>query len=177
MREERSNNISSHVKRLAGIRKRPIRIIQAAVQNVQNAAKGLRSEFPGENHGILKDNAGGLSRAQYLGPGTNLIPRLKRGDTGKTAVDATAKIHDIRYALATNPEMVRAADNEMIEAINRIEKKGLDKTMNISQAKLIKIKKWLDGTFHRTSFSDMKGPSSKEENEFLLRNLQNAKRY
>ena len=35
---------------------------------------------------------------QYLGPGTKLEKRLKRGDPGKNRLDRIAKQHDIDYS-------------------------------------------------------------------------------
>lgn len=133
--------------------------------------------LPGENHGILQLPDGSFARGQYLGPGTNVITRLKRGDLGRTPVDQISKIHDIRYSLATNPQDVRNADNEMIQAIDRVRKNGKDKTLNITQANLIKAKKWFDGTFHQNSFADMKGPRSVEDKLLLINALQNARKW
>ena len=56
---------------------------------------------------------------QYLGPGTHLKKRLKRGDLGINRLDRVAKQHDIDYARAKNLRDKHAADRKMIRAIDR----------------------------------------------------------
>ena len=41
-------------------------------------------------------------KTNYLGPGTQLQQRLKRGDRGVNRLDELAKIHDIDYSKAKN---------------------------------------------------------------------------
>ena len=41
-------------------------------------------------------------KMNYLGPGTRLKERLKRGDRGVNRLDELAKIHDIDYSKAKN---------------------------------------------------------------------------
>lgn len=60
---------------------------------------------------------------QYLGPGTHLKKRLKRGDPGINWLDRLAKQHDIDYARAQNLRDKHAADRKMIKAIDRLQKK------------------------------------------------------
>jgi hypothetical protein len=61
-----------------------------------------------------------FERAQYTGPGTEILTRVKRGDPGLTEVDVVSKAHDIRYTLAKNEEDVRAADKKMLAALRRV---------------------------------------------------------
>ena len=56
---------------------------------------------------------------QYLGPGTHLKKRLKRGDPGINRLDRLAKQQDIDYARAKNLRDKHAADRKMIQAIDR----------------------------------------------------------
>ena len=53
---------------------------------------------------------------QYLGPGTHLKKRLKRGDPGINHLDWIAKQHNINYACAKNLRDKHAADRKMIQA-------------------------------------------------------------
>ena len=99
-----------------------------------------RDGFPGELHGILRLKNGKMGVANYLGPGTNLIKRLKRQDPGRTEIDRVAMGHDVRYALSTNLGDIRRADNIMIGKVNQISKNKSDRKQNIIQAKLINAK-------------------------------------
>ena len=47
---------------------------------------------------------------QYLGPGTHLRKRLKRGDPGINRLDRVAKQHDIDYSRAKTRKMIKAID-------------------------------------------------------------------
>ena len=57
---------------------------------------------------------------QYLGPGTKLKQRLKRGDPGINRLDRIAKQHDINYSKAKNLHDKWTADTKMINAINKL---------------------------------------------------------
>ena len=57
---------------------------------------------------------------QYLGPGTKLKKRLKRGDPGINRLDKIAKQHDIDYSKAKNLQDKWKADTKMIESINKL---------------------------------------------------------
>ena len=56
---------------------------------------------------------------QYLGPGTKLEKRLKRGDPGINRLDKIAKQHDIDYARAGN-DLAAKWKAKMIKAIDRL---------------------------------------------------------
>ena len=45
---------------------------------------------------------------QFMGPGTNLAKRLKRGDPGINRLDKIAKQHDIDYSKAKNLRQVES---------------------------------------------------------------------
>ena len=53
----------------------------------------------------------------YLGPGTRLKERLKRGDRGVNRLDELAKIHDIDYSKAKNLQDKWKENDKMIRAI------------------------------------------------------------
>jgi len=57
---------------------------------------------------------------QYMGPGTHLAKRLKRGDPGINRLDQIAKQHDIDYNRAKNLQNKWKADTKMIQAIDRL---------------------------------------------------------
>ena len=57
---------------------------------------------------------------QYMGPGTKLAKRLKRGDPGINRLDKIAKQHDIDYSHAKNLRDKWQADTKMIKAIDKL---------------------------------------------------------
>ena len=57
---------------------------------------------------------------QYMGPGTHLAKRLKRGDPGKNRLDRIAKQHDIDYSYAKNLQDKWKADKKMVQAISKL---------------------------------------------------------
>ena len=59
-------------------------------------------------------------KMNYLGPGTRLKERLRRGDSGKNRFDELAKIHDIDYSKAKNLQDKWKADDKMIRAITNL---------------------------------------------------------
>ena len=71
---------------------------------------------------------------QYMGPGTKLAKRLKRGDPGINRLHKIAKQHDIDYSHAQNLQGKWKADTKMIKAIDRLPGK---KTMTGSVVKKI----------------------------------------
>ena len=77
---------------------------------------------------------------QYLGPGTRLKMRLKRGDPGKNRLDRIAKQHDIDYGKAKTLQDKWKADAKMIKSIDKLNDKTL--TEKITK-KIIQIKKRL----------------------------------
>ena len=57
---------------------------------------------------------------QYMGPGTRLAKRLKRGNPGINRLDKIAKQHDIDYSKAKNLRDKWRADTKMIKAIDKL---------------------------------------------------------
>ena len=104
-----------------------------------NDANG-RPAFPGEKHTILELPNGKYGMANYMGPGTHISARLRRGDPPRTEVDRVARSHDLRYALANNVEDIRKADNIMLRKVAEIERDGKDSKKNLLQAKAIYAK-------------------------------------
>lgn len=99
-----------------------------------------RPSFVGEQHGILQLPNGKYGMANYMGPNTNLLERLRRGDPPRTEVDKASQAHDIRYALAKSADDIRKADNIMLNTVDRISRNRGDNIKNIAQARLIKAK-------------------------------------
>ena len=54
---------------------------------------------------------------QYMGPGTHLEKRLKRGDPGINRLDRIAKKHDIDYSKAKTLQDKHKADRLMVQRI------------------------------------------------------------
>lgn len=119
--------------------------------------------FEGENHGVLWVPGKGFQRANYMGPGTNIMQRLKRGDKGKTPIDQISKLHDIDYTLASgtaqtdqeHSQLGRAADNRMIASGWKAYKSGKETKFNLTEgAGLIKAKTLLEdwGLLSKTKF-------------------------
>ena len=57
---------------------------------------------------------------QYMGPGTHLEKRLKRGDPGKNRLDRISKTHDIDYSKARSLKDKHKADRKMIASITKL---------------------------------------------------------
>lgn len=109
--------------------------------------------FEGENHGVLWVPGKGFERANFMGPGTNILARIKRGDRGKTAIDKISHLHDIDYTLAsgtarTDAEQIRLAreaDERMIRSGWKAFKDGKENAFNLVEgAGLIKAKNLLE---------------------------------
>lgn len=100
--------------------------------------ENARPAFAGERHAILQLPNGKYGMANYMGPGTQVIKRLKRGDPARTQSDKVAMKHDIDYALAAGmkskeaqTKAVRQADQRMVSNLNRISKNKEDAKKNI----------------------------------------------
>lgn len=110
--------------------------IRNAIPDSDNTA---RPGYAGETHMILKLPNGRSGVGNFIGPGTQVIERVKRGDPGRTPTDWVAKRHDIDYTLAGNArttgeqmKLVRRADNRMITSLQRIKANRLDSGRNIT---------------------------------------------
>ena len=76
---------------------------------------------------------------QYMGPGTHLEKRLKRGDPGINRLDRIIKIHDIDYSKARSLKAKHKADRKMIKSIDKLPGKKTTTeriVKNIMKAKL-----------------------------------------
>ena len=125
---------------------------------------------PGEVHApqYTKD---GFRFGSYIGPGTKVYDNLRKGVQPITNTDKTAKLHDIMFSLAENPEDARAADLRMIRNLDRIQNEKSDYKFNIYMGKVpIKAKMWAEdmGIIRKGSFTSMKGAQVSKENRKML---------
>lgn len=113
----------------------------------------------------------GFRFGKYIGPGSDVYGRLKNGNKAVSNTDKTAKLHDIMFTLAENPDDVRAADSRMVNNLNRIQKDKSDYKFNTYMGKLpIQGKMFLEniGVMKKGSFSTMDGAKISKENRELL---------
>ena len=116
---------------------------------------------PSENHPPMwtKD---GIKFAKFLGPGSVFDPKKKP----VSAVDATARMHDMLYAKAKTPADVKAADLRMLKKLDDIQKKGEDNAFNINLGRIpMKAKVLAEkiGILKPGSFSSMSGTNEYDE--------------
>jgi hypothetical protein len=104
--------------------------------------ENARPSFAGERHAILQLPNGKYGTANWMGPGTQVIKRLKRGDPARTQSDKVAMRHDIDYTLAAGMKdkeaqhkAVREADQRMVASLNRIAQNKGDAQKNIFQGR------------------------------------------
>ena len=116
-------------------------------------------QYAGERHAVLqtgvdKDGYATYERGNYIGPGTAVTHRVKKGDRGETYVDKLANKHDVAYTLAADGQDVRKADEDMMEKVRKAEKEALDFPINLRQASLIGTKiKLEDAGLPNTAFA------------------------
>jgi hypothetical protein len=104
--------------------------------------ENARPAYAGEKHAILKLANGKYGTANYMGPGTHVLERLKRQDPPRTDSDRVAMAHDIRYALASGvkskekqAKLIREADQKMVSALDRASRNKTDDPKNIFMGK------------------------------------------
>jgi hypothetical protein len=90
---------------------------------------------PGEKHPILYVD-GKFVPGAFLGPGTDLIPKIKAGVKPISAADKSAQAHDLRYYFAKNKKDVREADILAIKKAKELRKTKKDNKFNTYQLQL-----------------------------------------
>jgi hypothetical protein len=95
------------------------------IDSFMNPNELSRPAYSGERHLIMNDG----SMANYAGPNTRLMSRLRRGDQPIDILDAQAKIHDIDYKKARNVEDIKRADQKLINSMDRIKGNNPMKTV------------------------------------------------
>ena len=137
---------------------------------VPDSDENARPLFEGEQHTLLKLKNGRYGRASFMGPKTQVIKRLQRGDPPRTVADKTAKRHDIDYSLALNNTDVRKADERMIRSLKKAEKDRTDSRFNTKQGLALigsKIRLEDTGLLNKGSFADINEKHTPEEIELL----------
>jgi len=116
------------------------RFVNFILPNSQNKLKS------GEKHPIVY-TSNGFQVPAYLGPGTDLVHKVKTGVEPVTDVDRSAMAHDIRYHLANSTDDIRKADLKMVEVLDNIQERGSDYKFNIYTGKIpinakMKLEDW-----------------------------------
>jgi hypothetical protein len=132
--------------------------IPTAVKTAWNKRKGFPSAFPGELHPMSKTNRG-IAFNSYLGPSTQALKRLVRGDKPISRSDKAGQAHDIRFGLQSrNPKIairqMRSADKKFISKLKDLEKRGEPKFNTRVGIRGIQFKNKMEdlGIWPRTKF-------------------------
>ena len=138
--EQKGEGTASLLLKLVNIL--PVRKIgESIAANISNifpdSDENARNIFPGENHAIVKLPNGKFGRANYTGPGTRIVERLRRepgGDPPRVLSDKVSQAHDLRYSLAKNEDDVRKADLKMLSSLSDLKRDRQDRNTNIIPA-------------------------------------------
>lgn len=131
--------------------------------------------FEGEKHIPLVMPNGSIEVANWVGPSTQVIKRLKRGDKGKTATDTVAMRHDLDYSIAQTLDDIRSADRRMINKLSQIQSNKADNLINIlAGKKAIQSKVYLEdkGLLSKNAFADFKDNLQDEEKQLISHKIQ-----
>ena len=145
-------------------------IINKIIDKGLNKPSKSNPKYAGEQHGIIKLENGTYSRANYMGPNTNLYRRLKDDIKPLSEVDKISKAHDLRYALAYDENSLRNADKKFIDKLNEVKKNKQDKYINIKQAELIKAKRFAEdiNLLKKDAYgSNFVQPTGKERDQYM----------
>lgn len=113
-----------------GIFSRITNFLNKATNILPSSDSNARPQFSGEKHAVFKLPNGLPGRANFAGPGTRILERLRRQDPPRNLTDKTAQAHDIRYALAEDTDDIRSADMKMIDKLKNIRIAGQDSKLN-----------------------------------------------
>lgn len=73
----------------------------------------------------------GIKMGKYIGPGTQVADRVRRGDKPVSKTDKVAQAHDLRYGFAgTDKKKIRAADVKMLKKLAKLTVTGQDNAIN-----------------------------------------------
>ena len=127
------------VENLTGL---PVSNVASAAGTYIGHAVSTISGEEGERHAKLMNKEGQLVSANYMGPGTKIMERLRVKDEPVSLADKVAMLHDIRYTEAqTDPRKhwrnayTRLADKSMLKDLESIEELELDTPFNVKQGK------------------------------------------
>lgn len=141
---------------------------EGIVADLFNKVIDKTQRFPGERHTALMTDKGPRI-ASYTGPNTRLDIRLRSQNPkiinplGPT--DRASMRHDLDYALATNTEDIRKADQRMLDKLKDIENKNLDYKVNTKVVSgLMKSKTLIEDTIGKRGelFSGIKKGQQKK---------------
>ena len=144
------------------------------LQNRSNSL--LQSQTGAGQYGGMEMHArlwadGGLRKASYMGPGTDLIGRLRRGDKPISGADKVSQAHDIRYTLANGDRAAERKADEIMVA--KLKDSSVDNRFNRAMGSIpIRAKMAAEnkGVFPKGYMS--KGPAlSAEDRELVSTNL------
>ena len=92
---------------------------------------------PGEKHAVIYDPVKKkYTAANYIGPGTDLITRLKNKDEPIVKADKVAQAHDIRYTLSKDVNSIKNADAKMVNKLKSLRKNKEDSAFNTYPAQI-----------------------------------------
>jgi hypothetical protein len=177
--KEKFKNIPKYVNKAADLYSGEI---GTTLRNmIPSSDENARPGFKGEKHAILELPNGKNGVANYMGPGTNVIARLQRGDPGRTKSDSAAKMHDILYNLSDGEKTksaqlikIREADNRMIKNLQKIREDKSDTNRNIQLGmRLIQAKKIGEdiGILDKSKFAGDIGTLSKSDSILLEKEI------
>lgn len=141
--------------------------LSTTIQNMlPSTDETARNSYPGEMHAILKLK-NGMGKANYMGPGTNIVQRIRQNDPPRTISDKVAQAHDIRYSLGSSQQDVQNADLKMINKLQSVLKNREDNDFNVNmglrpiQAKYNAEKLGLVPSGKIASFGDVTDPADR----------------
>lgn len=150
---------------------------------IPSSDETARNGFAGEKHMILQLKNGKNGVANFMGPGTEVIKRLTRGDPGRTPADMVAKRHDIDYTLAQGArttagqlKQIRTADTRMINSLKKIQASRGDAGRNIQAGmRLIQAKNLAEdaGLLAKDKFAGSLAKIPDADKELLMSNRAN----
>jgi hypothetical protein len=103
----------------------------------------------GEQHAFMYNaKTGKYQRAQFCGPKTHVLQRIRDGCQGVSEADRVCRAHDLRFMLARGPNTamwIRDADDRMVRKLKEIRKAGTDTRFNTDiSMRGIQLKKGLE---------------------------------
>lgn len=126
------NGLFSKLSRIPRLFKSGVDSVSAKISNTfPNSDENARPLYPGEHHALFKLPSGKYGRANYAGPGTHIVERIKRNDPPRVPTDKVGQAHDIRYALAETDADVRNADVKFVRKLKQLKRTNKDRNVNI----------------------------------------------
>ena len=103
---------------------------------------------------------GGLKFGSFIGPGSDVIGRIRDGIQPVSNSDRVAQKHDLAYGFAKNAADVRTADLKMVNKLYDLQKNNEEYRVNVWTGALpIRLKMWAEdrGIIKPGSFADLRG--------------------